>query len=1048
MSAPDTASPLSKALGPAVRRQAGLALALVGEAGIGKTHALRAALAVAPCRHLTVAATAPLAAALPAERPPSLTVLLGVVVERIARGEAVAPEAGAAALGRVVRGLAPFVLAFEDVHEADEGRVALLVELARIVRDVRGGALVVTTRHQPPPGFRPIGVDPLARAGASALLEAEVGNPVPEAALDWIHTRAAGNPLFTLAYFRHLARQGHLWSDGRTWRWRAPQEDSMPTTIEALLEEPLRRARGEPGLAAVLDAQALLDPGAADRVIAAVANVPVAALRRAERELGRRGLLRNGAFAHPLIREVALRTLPAERRRELARRAVEVHGAHPAEAARYVGDAGLPDEEAVRILTAGAREMRARDETEAGKMLAAAVPFAPRGLRNGLAHEAAGMLQRVDHAEARRLLAIAIADDPGDREAVLQLAELHALEGHGEQVEALLAHLPSGAQREDDWAERTIKLHFALGRYDDVVRAWLGRPELHAAPSADLAYRVGFALVVMEALPQAESLARVALRAPDLTEVQRARLVTVLGLAASYAGDRVRAAPLLHEAVRLARSAGHLAYLASALHNRATHLEETNDVAGALADTKEALELYARTGSTRHYASTLTKLGRLLHEMGRYEEAEAHLLESRSLHLQGTPSAYLVTCEAQLGQLYLDWRSPHARALAHKHTSAAVAVADRLGNPDKTQQAYTCLALVETWLGRPERAQSLLDELDRQLPGRTDGVYQTIFARGYAVEALGRAAEAEACYHRAMAMAFESDWHAYGHKIGLELDRLRGDTAGAAQRLTWFEEHGLLNGARLARRYFPDTETVAAGPVGAAGPAAGLRLELLGPLRVRIGGHEIALRGHKRRALLAALLDARLAGMAGESRPSLIDALYPGTADDAALVALKQLVSQTRKVLGADAIVATATGYALGPLTSDAEVFLRTLDTRLWRGPYREDLGHGNAAVEGALAHALAMAAGALLERDPHEARRIGLVMLRADPYDERGLRLTLRALRAMDRADEARRAFEEARERFAELGETLPGDWQEYLTTGDPGDAGAEGGITGISPA
>jgi tetratricopeptide (TPR) repeat protein len=430
-----------------------------------------------------------------------------------------------------------------------------------------------------------------------------------------------------------------------------------------------------------------------------------------------------------------------------------------------------------------------------------------------------------------------------------------------------------------------------------------------------------------------------------LSTIERARLHTVRGLAAAYGGDPERARPFLEEAVAMARASGQKAYLAATLHNRATLYEETNHVPGMLADAREALRLYAETRSTRHYASTLTKLARILHELGRYDEAESRLLESRAIHQQARPSAFAVTCEAHLCSLYLDWRSPHAQVLAHKHALAAMALAEHVPDHDKKPLAMTCLALVETRLGRPERAVALLDELARLQPDRERTTYQVIAARALALEGLGDRAAAEAGFERAIALAFASDWHVYAHKIGLELDRLRGDAAQAAARVAWFEEHGLLNGVKIARLYFPDLASASAPPspgrsprirptprspgVAGGGPATGpgrrpggrrspataagraagpwradrasataappVRVEVLGPLRVLRDGRRGARPGPPAAQLLALLLEQRLGGAEGLSVPDLIDALYPDRDDAAAAASLKQLVFQTRK---------------------------------------------------------------------------------------------------------------------------------------------------------
>lgn len=1044
-----TRGPLSAVLAAVLRKQAGAAVALQGEAGIGKSHALHLALTTAPCPYLVLHATAPLAGAVPVHRPRGLSLLADTILDQVSRGEPVEPTAAAGAFADLMRAQAPFVLAFEDVHETDEARLPFLVEVGRRARANRGTAVVLTTRHEPPLGYRTIRVAPKRLDEVHAILEAEIGARVPEAAVDWIHARAAGNPLFALEYFRHLARQGHVWSDGRSWHWRTPTVDSLPTTVEALLEDPIRRARAVPELADVLEARAALERDVGPEVLARVAGVDGAAVRSADRELELRGLLRDGDFTHSLFREVTRATTPPGRRRELARRALRAFARDPEQAARYVPDAELPSEEALRILTAAAEGVREHDEALAGRWIAGAVPYAPpeRGAR--LATEAAQLLQHADQGEARRLLALALGILPDDRDALLLLADLEALEGSQDAVDALLARLPSEVRSGADWIERHARLRFAMGDHQGVVDAWHASPD-GSVPSPDLAYRAGFALVVQHRLAEADAIARSTMERPTLTTIERARLHTVRGLAAAYGGDPERAKPFLEEAVALARASGQKAYLAATLHNRATLYEETNFVPGMLGDAREALRLYAEVGSTRHYASTLTKLARILHEVGRYDEAESRLLESRAIHQQARPSAFAVTCEAHLCGLYLDWRSPHAQVLAHKHASAAMTLAGHVQDHDKLALAMTCLAVVESRFGRPERGAALLDELAALQPDRERTTYQVVVARALALEGLGDRSGAEEAYERAIAMAFASDWHVYGHKIGLELDRLRGDRAQAAKRMAWFEEHGLLNGVAIAGQVFP--ELAGASGTGADPEPGGvrrgdhstppIRVEVLGPLRVARSGREVPFRGHQRRQLLALLLEQRLGGAAGSSVPELIDALYPDRDDAAAAASLKQLVFQTRKALGAQALVATGTGYALGHVASDAEDFLASLDTRLWRGPYREDLEEGNVAVASALTHGLRSAGWAQVAHDPEEAKRVGLLMLRADPYDPRNLHLALAALEAGDRSEEASAVYGSARARFAELGEDLPTSWRAWLA------ARAATVATGSAPA
>ena len=206
-------------------KREGLALGLWGEAGIGKSHTVRELLREVPCRSLSFHATTPmseLARALPA--PPKLPAWAEGLLRRLERGEHLENEKTATALSAVLGGLAPVILHLEDLHEASPERLELVGKLAAMIRRSKGAALLVTSREAPPEPFAAFRLEPLDTESVRRLLEGETGAPLPPEALEWIYTRAAGNPLFTLEFFRHLARRGFLWNDGKKWRWRSPPQ--------------------------------------------------------------------------------------------------------------------------------------------------------------------------------------------------------------------------------------------------------------------------------------------------------------------------------------------------------------------------------------------------------------------------------------------------------------------------------------------------------------------------------------------------------------------------------------------------------------------------------------------------------------------------------------------------------------------------------------------------------------------------------------------------------------------------------------------------------
>jgi hypothetical protein len=230
-----------------LQKRLGLALGVWGEAGIGKSHRVQELLRTLACRSSSLHATTPftmLAQTLP--RPKKLALWAEHNLTRLAKGETVDTSSLLDSLGALLSGLAPFIVYLEDLHEVDSERLEFIQTLAKIVLRIKGVALVVTSRREPPEPFEAIKLEPLSQQEADKLLETELKTPLPKEALKWIYDKAAGNPLYSLEYLRHLTRQGFLWSDGKNWHWRKPEHDIMPVTVEALIEQLLNQVKTEP----------------------------------------------------------------------------------------------------------------------------------------------------------------------------------------------------------------------------------------------------------------------------------------------------------------------------------------------------------------------------------------------------------------------------------------------------------------------------------------------------------------------------------------------------------------------------------------------------------------------------------------------------------------------------------------------------------------------------------------------------------------------------------------------------------------------------------
>ena len=474
-----------------VRRGGRLAV-VAGEAGIGKTRLVDAALEAARAAGLTVLAAK--AEELDAHRPfAAITDLLPFSWAELA--DELRPDVGPEQQYRVaatvvdrIEERSPLVLAVEDLHWADPATLGVLARVAREIENLPV-ALLVSARPAPRrPGLERllaildergatvVELGPLSATACVELLEGLVGARAGTR-LAGQARRAGGNPLFVCELVAALEASGAITRSGGAAEVSA--DGAMPTlplTILHRLSFLPSDSLDVLGLAAVLGATF----SATD--LALLAGRPVSALLPALRAAQRAGVIGEQgdrlAFRHELIRDALYDDMPLSVRR----------GLH-AQFATMLADAGAPPERVAEHVLRGAA---AGDERAAAALVDAARALVGRG--PGVA---------VDLYRS----AIALAPDPDAARARL-LPEL---------AEALVS---AGLLGEGEAACREV-----LAR--DLDPAWAGRLRRHLVLLLTRRGRIADAIT--------EGLA--GLKTPALSDRDRVELEGWVAMSRVFAGD-------------------------------------------------------------------------------------------------------------------------------------------------------------------------------------------------------------------------------------------------------------------------------------------------------------------------------------------------------------------------------------------------------------------------------------------------------------------------------------------------------------------------------
>jgi len=629
--------------------QPGAVVVVTGEAGIGKTRFAQAladtlgiALRVQALRGDDRVPYALLARMLRAARPPAAD------LPAWARGELarVAPEWGEAPAGPLLplrlaqaarlalHGHAGLLL--DDLHAADAATLELLPLLAsepmRCLLAARSGELPHSLAEWMRSGgaVREIELGPLDEAAVQALL-GSLALPEVEAQR-WtgvLMQHTGGHPLFLLETLRELLRGG-VPAAGAL---RLP----LPSEVGRLIERRFDRLSA-PALK-LLRMAALAGQDASVGLAAQVLGVDPLALTEPWAELEAAHMFSEAGFAHDIVQEAALRSVP----RAIAR---ALHALIAAALEQSEAAAG-------RIAT---HWLAAGEWAAATRHLEAAALAAQRAGRRGeelaLLDEAARCHDRAGHeSSAFRLRATAveasIASEPLTRAAERADALAQAARSDEQQLSALLAQakcaLTSGDQaRGLPWAQQALELAQRVG---DAGRR-LQAAGLYAAGLVRSGEAAAGMSVFADHAPAAEAHADVEVRTEYLG-------MYALGLHAT--GRFAEAARLFTDTADVAEALGDLNTAMLQRMNAATCEMALGRVDAAVHSGEAALRHWQRQGEPEGIpaAATHMTVGLLLLTAGRYRDAIVRLEWALARFRSGGEIVWVTATENHLAHAFL-----------------------------------------------------------------------------------------------------------------------------------------------------------------------------------------------------------------------------------------------------------------------------------------------------------------------------------------------------------------------------------------------------------
>ena len=497
----------------------------------------------------------------------------------------------------------------DDMHFADQASIealqALLDEsrlatlpwgLARRPAEGSAALQALADRLLDDGQLMPVTLRPLDAAQVAELIDSLAVPGLDGGALgEELSRRTGGNPLFVLETIKEILVSPASEGAGAV----------RPRTVGALIERRLRQL--SPAALALARVAALAGPDFDTDLAVHVLGVPLMGLADAWAELESAQVLRDRAFAHDLIFEATLASVPAAIRRHARRSIAEFlapRNGEPARIAEHWLAAGEPARAAPHFVAAGRRAEAAARYAEARLLFERAADCheqageAARALDTRLALADLLMEAREFAASQSVLDALQTAVGTVDDRIRVCMQQMHLLMREGRDDKAL--ELGEHAIADAEWREE-------------------------ATPQRLASLRWTHANALLQQDRAAEALAQLQLAEPLLAASDdpswRCWFHSQHAVALNQLGEVAQAAAAQKKALEAARLVGRRRMVAGCLQNGATFAATGGHLVEALDQLDECLLLMADTGGDDHLTHHVrVQRGRVLAALGRYRE--------------------------------------------------------------------------------------------------------------------------------------------------------------------------------------------------------------------------------------------------------------------------------------------------------------------------------------------------------------------------------------------------------------------------------------------